>query len=198
MKNILQIRSLSLIISTALLLSACGKVGDLVSSTGELVSKTGKMIGTDKEAPKPVELPKLPEAPKFPQVIKIKEVKAATAKVQVNTSKQLAQSRISITVIQLKSTGKFMSSRLSDLVADSESVLGNDFISKQTISLKRSEAKTLNLEIDSSTKALGAFASYQELNQTIWRTGVQLPKATDTSYNIQINVGEKIISAVKK
>lgn len=198
MKNFLNKKSLLLIVTMSFVLSACGKVGDLVSSTGELVSKTGKMIGTDKEAPKPVELPKMPELPKLPQVIKIKEVKAATAKVQIRTSNELAQSRISITVLQLKSNGKFMSSRLSDLVSDAESALGNDFISKQSVSLKRNESKALDLEIDSTTKTLGAFASYQELNQTVWRTGVQLPKATDTSYNIQINVDKKTISAVKK
>lgn len=187
-------RTFSLIVLLAFLLSACSKVGGLVTSTGELVSKTGKMIGGEKEKLAAPEV----KAPEIPQVIEIKEVKAATAQVQIKTTSGLTQSRINVTVLQLKSSGKFLSSRLSDLESDSESTLGNDFISKQSISLKRGEIKTLNFEIDSTTKSLGVFASFQELNQTIWRTGVQLPKATDTSYTIQINVDNKLISATKK
>lgn len=186
--NMFQIKRFLIIVPLLFLLTACSKVGGLVSSTGEIVSKTGEMIGGAKEA----------KAPELPQVIEIKEVKPATAKIQIKTTEQLAQSRINVTVIQLKSNGKFSSSRLSDLESDAESALGNDFISKQSISLKRGELKPLNLEIDPATKAIGVFASYQELNQTIWRTTVQLSKATDTSYNIQINIENKLISASKK
>lgn len=198
--NILHIKTLSLIVFLTFLLSACSRVGDLVTNTGDLVSKTGKIIGSTKEkavVPE-IEIPKIPELPELPQVIEIKEIKAATAQVEIRTTKELAQSRISVTVLQLKSNGKFLSSRLSDLESDAESLLGNDFISKQSISLKRGELKTLNFEIDSTTKALGVYASYQELNQTIWRTGVQLPKANDATYTIQINVDNKLISAIKK
>ncbi len=201
--NTPHLRSLFIIICSTSLLMGCSKVGDLVSNTGEFVSKTGEIIGGKKkeqpeaEALKAPEVPKI-EMPKIPEVIKIQEAKAATAKIQVSATKNLSQSRIQITVIQLKSGGKFLSSRLSDLESDVESTLGSDFINKQSISLKRGESKEINLEIDSSTKTLGAFASFQELNQTIWRTGVQLPKATNASYSIQINVDRKLISATKK
>jgi len=193
--NIPHLKSLFIILCSASLLMGCSKVGDLVSNTGEFVSKTGEIIGGKKK-----EQPKAPkvEMPKIPEIIKIQKAKAATAKVQIRTTKKLSQSRIQVTVIQLKSSGKFLSSRLSDLESDTESTLGSDFINKQSISLKRGESKELNLEVDPSTKTLGAFASFRELNQTIWRTGVQLPKATNASYTIQINVDKKLISATKK
>jgi len=156
---------LSIIVSLLFLSTACSTVGDVVSSTGDLVSKTGEIIGGKKEEIKAPEI----ELPELPQVIEIKEEKPATAQIQIRTTDKISQSRINVIIIQLKSEGKFSSSRLSDL-----------------------------LEIDPETKAIGAFASYQELNQTIWRTSVQLPKATDTTYNIQINVDNKLISASKK
>lgn len=190
--NKLRLETLFLIISSILFLTACSKVGDLVSNTGEFVSKTGKIIGGEKEKPK------VPEAGEALGLPKIKEAKPATAIVHVKATDKLSQSRISITILQLKSGGKFLSSRLSELESDAESALGSDFINKQTVSLKRGESKSLNFEIDSTTKTIGAFASFQELNQTIWRTGVQLPKATNASYTIQINVDKKSISAVKK
>jgi len=194
--NTPHLRSLFIIIFSASLLMGCSKVGDLVSNTGEFVSKTGEIIsGKKKEQPNAL---KAPEMPKMPEVIKTQEAKAATAKIQIRATKNLSQSRIQITVIQLKSGGKFLSSRLSDLESNTESTLGSDFINKQSVSLKRGESKELNLVIDPSTKTLGAFASFQELNQTIWRTGVQLPKATNASYSIQINVDRKLISATKK
>jgi len=190
------LRSFFIILCSASLLMGCSKVGDMVSNTGEFVAKTGEIIGGKKKEQS--EEGKTPKMPKIPEVIKIQEAKAATAKVQIRTTKNLSQSRIQVTVIQLKSGGKFLSSRLSDLESDAESTLGSDFINKQSISLKRGESKELNLEVDPSTKTLGAFASFQELNQTIWRTGVQLPKATNASYSIQINVDRKLISATKK
>jgi len=194
--NILRITTISLFATLTFLSFGCSKVGEMVTTTGDLVSKTGKMIGGKDEK---IEAPKIeiPEGNEIPKVIEIKEVKAATAKILVKTTSKLTQSRINVTVLQLKSDGKFLSSRLSDLESDAESVLGNDFVSKQSVSLKRGEQKALNIEIDSSTKAIGTFASFQELNQTIWRTGVQLPKATDTSYNIQIIVDDKLITANK-
>jgi len=100
-------------------------------------------------------------------------------------------------VVQLKSSGKFKSSRLSDLVADTEAALGSDFISKQNISLKKGESKPLNFEIDPDAKVIGAFASFRELNQTIWRTQVDLPQATDTAYTVLISIDNKSISATK-
>ncbi len=194
--NTPHLRSLFIILCSTSLLMGCSKVGDLVSNTGEFVSKTGEIIGgKKKEQPKAL---KAPEMPKMPEVIKIQEAKAATAKIQIRTTKNLSQSRIQITVIQLKSGGKFLSSRLSELESNAEATLGADFINKQSVSLKRGEAKELNIEIDPSTKTLGTFASFQELNQTIWRTGVQLPKATNVSYTVQINVDRKLISATKK
>ncbi|MCF6191415.1 MAG: type VI secretion system lipoprotein TssJ [Cocleimonas sp.] len=194
------LRSLFIILCSSSFLMGCSKVGDLVSNTGEFVAKTGEIIGGKKKEQPPLKAPEMPkiETPKMPEVIKIQEAKAATAKVQIRTTKNLSQSRIQITVIQLKSGGKFLSSRLSDLVSDTEATLGSDFINKQSVSLKRGESKELNLEIDPSTKTLGAFASFKELNQTIWRTGVQLPKATNASYTVQINVDRKLISATKK
>ena len=195
--NASHLRSLFIVLCSALLLMGCSKVGDLVSNTGEFVAKTGEIIG-GKKGRSQSGATKAPEMPKMPEVIKIQEAKAATAKVHIRTTKNLSQSRIQVTVIQLKSGGKFLSSRLSDLESNAESVLGVDFINKQNISLKRGESKELNLEIDPSTKTLGAFASFQELNQTIWRTGVQLPKATNASYTIHINVDNKLISAAKK
>lgn len=199
--NIPHLKPLFIILCSASLLIGCSKVGDLVSNTGDFVSKTGEIISGKKkeqpDAPKTPETPKV-EIPKTPEIIKIQEAKAATAKVQIRTTKNLSQSRIQVTVIQLKSGGKFLSSRLSDLESDTESTLGSDFINKQSISLKRGESKELNLEVDPSTKTLGAFASFKELNQTIWRTGVQLPKATNASYTIQINVDKKLISATRK
>jgi len=199
--NTPQLRSLFIIIYSASFLMGCSKVGDLVSNTGEFVTKTGEIIGgKKKEQPKESKAPEMPKiaTPKMPEVIKIQEAKAATAKIQVRTTQNLSQSRIQITVIQLKSGGKFLSSRLSDLESDTEATLGSDFINKQSISLKRGESKELNFEIDPSTKTLGAFASFRELNQTIWRTGVQLPKATNATYSIQINVDKKLISATRK
>ena len=184
-------------------LSACSTVGGFVSKTGEIVSKTGEIIARDdsKEAlkvpeAKPPEI-KLPEAPALPAEIKIKVAKPATATVQLNTSSGLSQPRINVTVIQLKSAGKFSSSRLTDLESDVESALGTDFISKQSLSLKPGELKPLHFEVDPSAKAIGAFASYRELNQTVWRTQIDLPKATDTSYKVLINIDNKLISAVK-
>ena len=192
--NILHLSKLSIIVSLLFLSTACSTVGDVVSSTGDLVSKTGEIIGGKKEEIKAPEI----ELPELPQVIEIKEEKPATAQIQIRTTDKISQSRINVIVIQLKSEGKFSSSRLSDLESDTESALGSDFINKQNVSLKKGESKSLSLEIDPETKAIGAFASYQELNQTIWRTSVQLPKATDTTYNIQINVDNKLISASKK
>ena len=191
--NTLRLRSLFIILCSASLLIGCSKVGDLVSNTGEFVAKTGEIIGGKKK-----EKSKAPEMPKMPEVIKIQEAKAATAKIQIRTTKNLSQTRIQITVLQLKSDGKFLSSRLSDLESDAESALGADFINKQSVSLKRGESKELNVEIDPSTKTLGVFASFQELNQTIWRTGVQLPKATNASYMVQVNIDKQLISATKK
>lgn len=194
--NTPHLKTLFTILCSASLLMGCSKVGDLVSNTGEFVAKTGEIIGgKKKEQPKSG---KVPEMQKMLEAIKTQKATVATAKVQIKATKNLSQSRIQVTVVQLKSGGKLLSSRLSDLVSDAESTLGSDFVNKQSISLKRGETKELNLEIDPATKTLGAFASFQELNQTIWRTSVQLPKATNASYTIQINVDRKLISATKK
>ncbi len=141
------LRSLFIILCSSSFLMGCSKVGDLVSDTGEFVAKTGEIIGGKKKEQPPLKAPEMPkiETPKMPEVIKIQEAKAATAKVQIRTTKNLSPSRIQITVIQLKSGGKFLSSRLSDLVSDTEATLGSDFINKQSVSLKRGESKELNL-----------------------------------------------------
>jgi len=201
--NISHLGVLSFILISSISLTACSKVGDLVSNTGDFVSKTGEIISGKKEEPQaPIAIkeptPTATPSPETPKKTKIKKAQIATAKVQVKTTSKLTQPRINITILQLKSNGKFSSSRLSELESDAESALGGDFINKQTLSLKRDSSKTLNFNIEPTTKTLAMFASFQELNQTIWRTSVQLPKATNKSYTIHINVDQKSISASKK
>ena len=177
-----------LLLNSAIQLSACSSVGGVVSKTGELVTKTGEFIGG---APEEIKTPELPSE------IKIKVAKPATANVLIKATDGLAQSRINATVIQLKSPGKFATSRLSDMESDAEAALGSDFISKQTVSLKPGESRPLDFEIDSATKAIGVFASFRELNQTIWRTQLDIPKTTDTSYKLFVNIDNKLITASK-
>lgn len=199
-------KALNLIIffSIIILTSACSRIGSAVTSTGNYVSKAGSLIsgdnGKQQQKPSVSNSSDISEnAQKFKKIIP----SLTTALVKINTTKTSnlrasgKPSRINITVLQLKSAGKFSTSRISSLRNDLVSTLGADFISQESVSILPNNEKILRFEIDPSTRVIGVFGSFSQLNNTIWKTSLNIPKAVSKLYAIQVLVDSKSVSARK-
>ena len=83
-------------------------------------------------------------------------------------------SPVRLTIYQLKSPFNFRETSYQELINNSNKVLGNDLIDKQTIEIRPNLRSSSTISLSNNTEYLGIVAGFREIDSADWQALVEI------------------------
>lgn len=109
-----------------------------------------------------------------------------SATADVNPDMQGRPSPVILHVLELNSTEQFNRLDYMGLTQPSGSALGPELLGKSQVILQPGESKTLPLELNPMTTAIGLVAGYRDIDNAVWRKTVPITQGKTKGLSITL------------
>lgn len=130
-------------------------------------------------------------APPKPEPISIQ----ITTTADVNPDMQGRPSPIILHIMELTSTEQFNRLDYMGLTQPSGAALGPELVSKNQMVLQPGETKSLPMELNPMTSAIGLVAGYRDIDNAAWRKVVPITQGTTTGISITLEQTQIVTSS---
>ena len=103
---------------------------------------------------------------------------------------------LQLRIYELKGVAAFNAADFFAIYDKDQATLGADLVSKKELILKPGETKSLMLDAESATQAVGFVAAYRKLDDAIWRASV--PVAEHQTITVRVTVKANQLAVEQK
>jgi type VI secretion system protein VasD len=111
---------------------------------------------------------------------------AISATEDVNPDLQGRASPIVLHILTLKSAEQFNALDYQSLASASSGALGADQLARDQVVLSPGSSRSMELELDAGTQAIGLVAGYRDLNNSSWRQAVTISPGSTKSITVNL------------
>jgi type VI secretion system protein VasD len=80
-----------------------------------------------------------------------------------------------VAIYELRNSAAFLAADFFSLFRDDRNVLGEDRVSRQEYILQPGETRLVRRRSDLSTRFIGVFVGYRDIDSSVWRSVVPIP-----------------------
>ncbi len=95
---------------------------------------------------------------------------------------------VRVRIFELKNAATFGRSDYFALAERAQATLGADLIDQDEVLIQPGQQLSLQRNLDPSTRHIGVLVGYRELDQSLWRTVMNVPPRQYTEYQISLDV----------
>ncbi|WP_460115884.1 type VI secretion system lipoprotein TssJ [Pseudomonas sp. H2_D02] len=95
---------------------------------------------------------------------------------------------VRVRIFELKNAATFGRSDYFALAERAQATLGADLIDQDEVLIQPGQQLSLQRDLDPSTRHIGILVGYRELDQSLWRTVMNVPPREYTEYQISLDV----------
>ncbi|MGN8346927.1 type VI secretion system lipoprotein TssJ [Pseudomonas sp. SMV71] len=95
---------------------------------------------------------------------------------------------VRVRIFELKNAATFGRSDYFALAERAQATLGPDLIDQDEVLIQPGQQLSLQRDLDPSTRHIGILVGYRELDQSLWRTVLNVPARQYTEYQISLDV----------
>ena len=95
---------------------------------------------------------------------------------------------VRVRIFELKNAATFGRSDYFALAERAQATLGADLIDQDEVLIQPGQQLSLQRDLDPSTRHIGILVGYRELDQSLWRTVINVPAREYTEYQISLDV----------
>ncbi|MFW9269617.1 type VI secretion system lipoprotein TssJ [Pseudomonas sp. NR3] len=95
---------------------------------------------------------------------------------------------VRVRIFELKNAATFGRADYFALAERAQATLGADLIDQDEVLIQPDQQLSLKRELDPATRHIGILVGYRELDQSLWRTVMNVPAREYTEYQISLDV----------
>jgi len=95
---------------------------------------------------------------------------------------------VRVRIFELKNAATFSRSDYFALAERAQATLGADLIDQDEVLIQPGQQLSLQRDLDPATRHIGLLVGYRELDQSLWRTVINVPAREYTEYQISLDV----------
>ncbi|WP_447795353.1 type VI secretion system lipoprotein TssJ [Pseudomonas farris] len=95
---------------------------------------------------------------------------------------------VRVRIFELKNAATFGRSDYFALAERAQATLGADLIDQDEVLIQPGQQLSLQRDLDPATRHIGVLVGYRELDQSLWRTVMNVPPRQYTEYQISLDV----------
>ena len=95
---------------------------------------------------------------------------------------------VRVRIFELKNAATFGRSDYFALAERAQATLGPDLIDQDEVLIQPGQQLSLQRDLDPATRHIGILVGYRELDQSLWRTVMNVPAREYTEYQISLDV----------
>ena len=113
----------------------------------------------------------------------------------VNPDMQGRPSPIILHILELSSTEQFNRLDYMNLTQPSGAALGADLLGKNQMVLQPGDSKSLPMELNPQTTAIGLVAGYRDIDNAVWRTHIAITQGSTKGISVTLEQ-QQIVTSV--
>jgi type VI secretion system protein VasD len=113
----------------------------------------------------------------------------------VNPDLQGRPSPIILHILELSSTEQFNRLDYMNLTQPSGAALGADLLSKNQMVLQPGDSKSMPMELNPQTTAIGLVAGYRDIDNAVWRTDIAITQGSTKGITVTLEQ-QQIVTSV--
>ncbi|WP_434602266.1 type VI secretion system lipoprotein TssJ [Pseudomonas sp. Z4-7] len=95
---------------------------------------------------------------------------------------------VRVRIFELKNAATFARADYFALAERAQATLGADLIDQDEVLIQPDQQLSLQRDLDPATRHIGILVGYRELDQSLWRTVMNVPARQYTEYQISLDV----------
>ncbi|MBC3373247.1 type VI secretion system lipoprotein TssJ [Pseudomonas sp. SWRI92] len=95
---------------------------------------------------------------------------------------------VRVRIFELKNAATFGRADYFALAERAQATLGTDLIDQDEVLIQPNQQLSLQRDLDPATRHIGILVGYRELDQSLWRTVMNVPARQYTEYQISLDV----------